>query len=165
MDLFEAVEAGHTETVHQILRRRGGADQVDSLGNSPLHFAASADMARVLLQFGARANVQNDAGQTPMHLCTDERHALLLIECGGLPNVADHSGRTPRDLDAVAAALRVAPGAAFARFVDPTSLPPDYSPRRVPAAFVDALGIVPGALTEEDLAGAGEGVSAQGVAL
>jgi hypothetical protein len=163
VDLFDAVKAGNIQVVQQILRRVGGADRRDEEGNTPLHFAETEEMARVLLQFGGRANVRNILGQTPLHRWTNELHALLLLQCGALPYQPDHSGRQAHEQLAVAAALRSRGGRAYTRR-QPAAAIPVFSPMRVAASFGDALGIVPGALTEEDLDGAWQGVSAAGVA-
>jgi hypothetical protein len=74
--LFFACDMGHDQVVEQILSQDGTlVDSRDTLGNTPLHMAASSwddntlDCLESLLEAGSDVDAQNDQGQTPLH-CT-----------------------------------------------------------------------------------------------
>lgn len=73
------------------------------LGRTPLFFAKDAAVARLLLENGARADVQDEYGRTPLHRCKDLEVARLLLACGARVDTKDNAGRTPlhrcKDID------------------------------------------------------------------
>lgn len=54
-----------------------------------------AEMVRILLQNGVDVNAQTDTGRTALALCRDEAIALLLLEAGARPDIQNRSGETP----------------------------------------------------------------------
>ena len=72
-------------------------------GLSALHAAViegNAEMAGLLLNNGADANVQTDNGYTPLHRAVakcDQRTTLVLLEHGADPSLQNKVGEAPRD--------------------------------------------------------------------
>lgn len=72
-------------------------------GLSALHVAVierNAEMAGLLLDNGAAANIQTDNGYTPLHRTIancDQRTTLVLLEHGADPGMRNKAGEAPRD--------------------------------------------------------------------
>ena len=72
-----------------------------SRGSTPLHTAASAnhvEIARLLIQRGARVNVKDDSDNAPLHLAIHGGHgelAKLLIESGAYIHSRNYNGNLP----------------------------------------------------------------------
>ena len=70
-------------------------------GCSPLHSASyvgDLEMIRILLEYGADINAQNDAGATPLHWATTWSRTevvCVLLEQGADPNISRYDGTTP----------------------------------------------------------------------
>jgi len=65
-DLFRLIRAGNTEGLR---RAAGSPNVVSSLGETPLHYAAtygSVESVRILLDHGADPNARNRSGATPL---------------------------------------------------------------------------------------------------
>ena len=69
----------------------------DVLGNSPLFSAYRYDVAYALLNAGADPGAVNKKGATPLHSCTRPELAELLIAAGAHVNAEDEHGHTPLD--------------------------------------------------------------------
>ncbi len=98
----DAVRQNRIDDVRELIQ--GGADvnAVDMFGgNTGLHWAAReglSEMARLLLDNGARVEARNDEGQTPLHWAAAHgRKALLvtLIAHDANVNAIDRAGWTP----------------------------------------------------------------------
>ena len=84
MQLFRAAYGYDSDTVEQVLTRRGELiDQRDKNGRTPLHEACTngdTKTVRVLLRFGAKTDVQDKAGQTPVDRAAAHRqHAVTKV--------------------------------------------------------------------------------------
>ena len=82
---------------------QGGADPKASNGRdgrTPLHAAANAGLARLLLDLGASACQADRLGRSPLH-CGDDgllpppAVVALLLEAGAAPAARDQAGNTP----------------------------------------------------------------------
>jgi ankyrin repeat protein len=79
--------------------------QTDRDGNTPLHWAASGNIAHlraILSDAGCDVNAKNKKGETPLHIACmrgiEENQAELLRNHAN-PNARDNGGNTPRDLE------------------------------------------------------------------
>ncbi|KAI9035873.1 uncharacterized protein KD926_002805 [Aspergillus affinis] len=105
--LHEAVVSGEISSrnlrmkIMTYLCSRGSkVDAPNSLGDTPLHFAAIRgfpEAIRRLVELGARRDSQNALGQTPLHaaLAGDPAVIRLLVALGVDINAADFDGMTP----------------------------------------------------------------------
>ncbi|CAI7605614.1 unnamed protein product [Penicillium manginii] len=101
--LLAAIYSDHADVIEILLR--AGADIVlaDALGLTPLHIAASRDMARLLFRFPQLAsaiNKRNKFLQTPLHLAIYFGHiqfAIKLLHLGADPSLPDGYGRHAMD--------------------------------------------------------------------
>ncbi|XP_049636026.1 ankyrin repeat and SOCS box protein 16 [Suncus etruscus] len=91
--LAVAASQGHTDCVRHLIQQGAELDARVG-GQAALHEAcigAWSDCVRLLLTFGARANVLSEEGLTPLHLCTAPESLLcakLLLEAGAEVNLA-----------------------------------------------------------------------------
>ena len=70
----------------------------DKGGNTPLHFARTSKVARVLLKYGAKVNARNKDGATPLHMAATSGRAKVidtLVARGGKVNAKNAAGITP----------------------------------------------------------------------
>jgi ankyrin repeat protein len=96
-DLVPAAYRGDVALVSLLLHHAPEAAR----GVGPLHAAAagcSAEIAALLLRYGADPNARNERGRTPLHIaartcCADV--ALLMLEHGADVTVRDIRGKTP----------------------------------------------------------------------
>lgn len=77
-------------------------NEVDSKGNTPLHFACLKGNADILIEFtntGVNVNVANNAGVTPLHNACEAKmyyeQLSSLVSKGANPYAADAKGRLP----------------------------------------------------------------------
>jgi ankyrin repeat protein len=95
-DLFRLIRTGDTDGLR---RAAGNPNVVSSLGETPLHYAAtygSVDSVRVLLERGADPNARNRAGATPLiYGAYNIDRAHLLVEKGADVNAHAQNGVTP----------------------------------------------------------------------
>ncbi len=95
LNLMEAVEAGNAAQVKALLAKGASAKAKDEAGNTALHYAATKDIAAMLIGAGAPLNARNDDfGMTPLFNVTAEV-AALLIEKGADVNARAAKGMTP----------------------------------------------------------------------
>jgi len=97
------------ECVVSFLLQKGASINARSQwGRSPLHFACTLDMAKLLINLGADVNAEDDDGETPIvpimySECNDKPTWLrYMIENGANVNHVDNVGYTPlhRAIDA-----------------------------------------------------------------
>jgi ankyrin repeat protein len=67
-------------------------------GNSALHEALNAGMAKALISAGANINLKNKDGQTPLMLTLDEEIARALLDAGADASLKDNRGKTALDI-------------------------------------------------------------------
>ncbi|XP_008010637.1 ankyrin repeat and SOCS box protein 16 [Chlorocebus sabaeus] len=96
-----ATARGYTDCARHLIRQGAELDARVG-GRTALHEAcarAQLDCVRLLLTFGAKANVLTEEGMTPLHLCTIPESlqcAKLLLEAGATVNLAaGESQETP----------------------------------------------------------------------
>uniref|UniRef100_F6PWU4 Ankyrin repeat and SOCS box containing 16 n=1 Tax=Equus caballus TaxID=9796 RepID=F6PWU4_HORSE len=88
-----AAARGYTDCARHLIRQGAELDARVG-GRAALHEAcarAQTDSVRLLLTFGAKANVLSEEGMTPLHLCTSPESlqcAKLLLEAGSTVNLA-----------------------------------------------------------------------------
>ena len=91
-DIWEAAWSGNIEAVKQHLD--AGADvNADSGGYTPLHFAATKEIAELLIANGADVNAKDDEGETPLDWAS--RHRPKTAEL-----LRKHGGKTKKELEA-----------------------------------------------------------------
>lgn len=89
--LFEE-KNGYKKTLTEALNKS------DINGNTPLHLAATEDVAKILIENGAKIDVRNNNGQTPLQWAIiDQRRdvAKALIAKNADVNTVDNDGWTP----------------------------------------------------------------------
>ena len=95
----------HPAACFELLRDAGAnLDATDSLGYTPLHYAASSKsvgMLSLLVQARVNVDAQNNSGFTALHLAA--RRSVVdcvevLLAAGASVNARSNSGRTPFDL-------------------------------------------------------------------
>ncbi|RYD17383.1 MAG: hypothetical protein EOP88_26870 [Verrucomicrobiaceae bacterium] len=97
-------EAGDDPIMMRLLLA-SGADPMarDSTGNTPLHYASGAEVAKLLLERGADVSAVNEDGEQPIHLVIggsepeEQKFQLfqLLIKHGANPKARDAAGLQP----------------------------------------------------------------------
>src|SRR5689334_11195681 len=100
--LPEAAMKGDQATVQSLLKQKVDVNEAQGDGNTALHWAAyrdDAEMARVLIQAGAHANVKTRlGGVTPLQLAATNGNAAiveLLVKAGAEVNAPNSNGTTP----------------------------------------------------------------------
>jgi hypothetical protein len=103
--LIAAVRDGDGLEVRRILRGYGGRrvdiNQLDSFGNTALHWAVmndKADIVQLLIEGGAKVNVVNEEAQTPLlRACRLGRHEAvdMLLDADAQATVTDREGGSP----------------------------------------------------------------------
>ncbi|KAG7458245.1 hypothetical protein MATL_G00236160 [Megalops atlanticus] len=102
--LLRAVEAGNVGIVKELLGALTEPQlkaQRKGTGDSALHICCrrkDTEMAKVLVEFGANVDIQNDEGQTPLHVAAWEGDELMLkffYQCKANPNIIDKMDRSP----------------------------------------------------------------------
>lgn len=104
--LFDAVKLGSKKLTLYQLHNHANPNQLDELGNSPLHWAASiasGSITDLLLFYHANPNIRNKKGQTALHVATQRGCYYItrrLLLYGADPNIQDAAGNTPLHLAA-----------------------------------------------------------------
>jgi len=99
-ELAAAVKAGKADRVASLVRDGANPNVRDSIGMTPLHYAAYRGAMAVgfaLLEGGADPNAKDSAGMTPLHAASFEGHADFvnaLLKAGASVNAKDHAGNT-----------------------------------------------------------------------
>ena len=104
---MKATRSGHFDAVELLVSRNADIELSDLLGMTALHAACSDghfEIAKFLLERGAKVNAVNNDGETPFYLCAasscwvEEGHLAcmqLLRENGANVEMADTRGKTP----------------------------------------------------------------------
>jgi len=103
--LHEAIIQKNLKKVKTLIARGDDIQAVVNDGATPLHYAAylpHAQIARFLLQNGARADAKNAKGETPLHEVArhlhqegDEATIGILLDAGASLSAQDNDGATP----------------------------------------------------------------------
>lgn len=96
--LFEATKNGNAEAFDVLTSAGVDIDISDSDGNTPLHYAASANSLPIvsfLVNNAADVNKKNIRNETPLHLTRDPGIASRLLNAEAAIEVDDINGRTP----------------------------------------------------------------------
>jgi len=105
--IHEASKRGYEEQIEEVLAtNKDDIRKRDTLGNTPLHWAASGGhyaAVEILIKNGAEVNVVNNAGDTPLHRAAWKGGAKvceLLVKSGAGPSrtVQNKDGKTPLQL-------------------------------------------------------------------
>ncbi|MEG5059730.1 ankyrin repeat domain-containing protein [Microcoleus sp. A2-C5] len=65
----------------------------NSMGTTPLFFARSTKMAKLLIAKGANVNVKNKSGMTPLHTARSKAIAQILLAAGAKINIKEENAR------------------------------------------------------------------------
>jgi ankyrin repeat protein len=89
-------------TLRWMIDRGYPVNQADSRGNTALHYAAitSGEAVSLLINGGAKPNVENENGMTPLALAAQDGHltnTILLLKSGADPNLG-RPGKRPIEL-------------------------------------------------------------------
>ncbi|XP_043363209.1 serine/threonine-protein phosphatase 6 regulatory ankyrin repeat subunit B-like isoform X4 [Dermochelys coriacea] len=102
--LFLAVEAGKLGVCKELLSTHAEAQlgaREKRYGDTVLHASCrkrDVEVAKILVEYGAGVDCQNDEGQTPLHVAAWEGDEALLKffhHCKANPNIADKLDRSP----------------------------------------------------------------------
>ncbi|KAL0961929.1 hypothetical protein UPYG_G00333500 [Umbra pygmaea] len=102
--LLLAVEAGNVGIVKELLGYLSESQlkaQKTGSGDAALHVCCrrkDTEMAKVLIEYGANVDLQNEEGQTPLHIAAgegDESLLKLFFQSKANPNVTDKMDRSP----------------------------------------------------------------------
>ncbi|KAJ9073604.1 Palmitoyltransferase zdhhc13 [Entomophthora muscae] len=118
---------------------KGGVDpnQVDGVGNSPIHLATMSnrlDLVELLYQHGAQVNLPGIRKSTPLHLAVkfhNPRIALTLVCYGADRKCKDCNGNTPEELGAICGIE----AAALEKYFDTSNI----SSEKINVCFADML--------------------------
>ena len=100
--LIQATIHGNFQAVMELLQQDIDLNTKNKDGVTALHFAAVgnyADIARLLLKFGANPNVQNNEGDTPLHIAS-KQNAFGVAEAlmkSGAQLLENNENKTPFD--------------------------------------------------------------------
>ena len=100
--LHNAVMANYKEYVLFLLGRGANATLADKQGQTPLHFAGTAEIATALLDHGAAVDAVDSDGKTPLLAITSRRASRacivaivrVIVEAGANVNASDSNGDT-----------------------------------------------------------------------
>lgn len=96
--LMLAANLGREEVIKRLLECKPNINCLDSKGQTALHYACTAEIARLLLSSGANVLATDDQLHTPLHwsaLNHNEEVLPVLIKRGANVEARDRYGRTP----------------------------------------------------------------------
>ncbi len=95
--LHAAAATGSARAVRMLLAAGADARIRRDNGDTPLHRAATAEIAELLSRAGGdvTADQPNGLGQTPLHCAQEGEVAAVLLQCGASLDARDHRGSTP----------------------------------------------------------------------
>jgi cytohesin len=97
ISIHDAAAGGHIKAIKQHLAAGADVSAKDRYGATPLHRAATTEIAELLIAKGADVNAKGKGGQTPLHYAAGEGHmeiVELLIAKGADVNAAIKNGHT-----------------------------------------------------------------------
>jgi len=109
-ELFEAVSAGDPHAVRRALADGADVNERNRLGQTPLHYARTRDVAAVLVAHGADVHAKDKAGCTPLHILASfhvDKTIEFLIGVGANVNARNEKGQTPLHVAGRCSATRV----------------------------------------------------------
>lgn len=95
-ELHDAAKAGDITEVRRLIEA-GANVKVREDSFTPLHLAASGDVAQALIDAGANVNAKGKGGATPLHSAASGNVAQTLIDNDADVNAKDNEGYTPLD--------------------------------------------------------------------
>jgi cytohesin len=94
--IHDAAYLGDVANLKKLLASGVKVDARESLsGYTPLHWAGTAEVAKVLLKAGAKVDARTISGSTPLHLAGTAEVAKVLLKAGAKVNARDQNGWTP----------------------------------------------------------------------
>ncbi len=93
--LHLASKNGHLQVVQFLLEHQAAASAANVTGDTPLHYAANAPIARALLKAGATVDAAGNLGRTPLHHAQDRDVAEALLKAGANVHHTAPNGDTP----------------------------------------------------------------------
>jgi ankyrin repeat protein len=93
--LHRAAILRKTEMCRVLIANGADVNARDNFGDTPLHWAHSAEVARVLIENGADLNAKNEIEDTPLHSARSAQIAEVLIAAGANVNAKNRFCRTP----------------------------------------------------------------------
>ncbi|GAM29126.1 hypothetical protein SAMD00019534_123020, partial [Acytostelium subglobosum LB1] len=103
---FSSARSGNCEDIAQLVKLKSvPLDTPDHLGNTALHYAATAghaDVIEILIKVGANVNCQNKVGDTPLHKAAGRARLpciKVLVNLGKANvDIRNRDGERPTDL-------------------------------------------------------------------
>lgn len=79
--LHLAVLGSHRRTAYELLREGANVDATNKYGQTPLHYATSCTIVRLLLNHGASATARDAKGDTPLDTALQNGVEASVIRC------------------------------------------------------------------------------------
>jgi hypothetical protein len=99
--LLYACEKGDRDIIELLIARGANVNTQSAIGRrTPLHTAATPEIAKLLIEKGANVNVKGVGSITPLHIAVARGQfemVELLLSKGAEPNVLTYEGRSPLD--------------------------------------------------------------------
>jgi len=93
--LHEAVKANALQVAKRLIKADASIHALDENQSMPIHLIKGYEIALLLLDRGALANVKNAKSLTPIFFAPDDRTLKLLISRGAKLDVSTNEGSTP----------------------------------------------------------------------
>ena len=104
VDIYKAVGTGNIEAVKEYLAAGGDVNAKDDDGRTPLHYAASKEIAELLIASGADVNAKTDDGETPLDWAStgyeNEPPEDKIARKEIVDHIRKHGGKTGEELKA-----------------------------------------------------------------
>ena len=92
--LHKAAQAGQAKVADLFIKWGIPVDVRDDRDRTPLHFASTVEVVRLLAGSGTDVNTKDEGGLTPLHFAAGTEVVRMLIASGADPDIADRRGRT-----------------------------------------------------------------------